>query len=164
MLSDLQELPSLKFGDTHLRLELDDLSSEMQEVARKELRETPDRSKAAVDELRALLKEDGELTVPLDNDEWMVRFLRPCKFYPKSAYELVGTDNVERRTCSGPRLRPCKPLFGHERGNLQCDGARAPSICLHGLLFSFCSSSRASSWVNYRKLRILPLFTYQINK
>lgn len=29
------------------------------------------------------------MSVPLDNDDWMVRFLRPCKFYPKSTFELI---------------------------------------------------------------------------
>lgn len=28
--------------------------------------------------------------MPIDNDDWLVRFLRPCKFYPKSAHELVS--------------------------------------------------------------------------
>jgi hypothetical protein len=31
-----------------------------------------------------------DLTVPIDNEDWLVRFLRPCKFYPKSALELVS--------------------------------------------------------------------------
>lgn len=29
------------------------------------------------------------LSVPSDNDEWLIRFLRPCKFYAKSAFELI---------------------------------------------------------------------------
>lgn len=33
--------------------------------------------------------EDKDLVVPLDNDAWLVRFLRPCKFYPESAYEQI---------------------------------------------------------------------------
>ncbi|EEB11401.1 conserved hypothetical protein [Pediculus humanus corporis] len=89
MLSDIQELPALKFGDMDLKLELDDLSPEMREIARKELRETPEVSKSAMEELKILLKEDKELTVPYDNEQWLVRFLRPCKFYPESAYDLV---------------------------------------------------------------------------
>lgn len=27
--------------------------------------------------------------IPIDNDDWIVRFLRPCKFYPESARDLV---------------------------------------------------------------------------
>lgn len=39
------------------------------------------------------VSEDKELKVPLDNDKWLIRFLRPCKFYPESAYELVKTSH-----------------------------------------------------------------------
>ena len=96
MLSDIQELPALKFGDMDLKLELDDLSPEMREIARKELRETPEVSKSAMEELKILLKEDKELTVPYDNEQWLVRFLRPCKFYPESAYDLVSVVRLIR--------------------------------------------------------------------
>ncbi|GBP06051.1 Alpha-tocopherol transfer protein-like [Eumeta japonica] len=34
-------------------------------------------------------KDDKDLHVPLHSDAWLVRFLRPCKFYPESAYELI---------------------------------------------------------------------------
>ncbi|XP_025831179.1 alpha-tocopherol transfer protein-like isoform X3 [Agrilus planipennis] len=89
MLTDMERLPSLQLGNFTLEFELGDLSPEMQEVARKELRENPDLKREAVEELRELLKEDKELKVPYDNDAWLVRFLRPCKFYPKSAYDLI---------------------------------------------------------------------------
>lgn len=35
------------------------------------------------------LVDEKELKVPLDKESWLVRFLRPCKFYPESACELV---------------------------------------------------------------------------
>ncbi|XP_018897662.1 alpha-tocopherol transfer protein isoform X2 [Bemisia tabaci] len=89
LLSDIDELPNIIIGDRVLRLEVEDLSPEMKEVARKELRENPDNIQAAIEELRALLQEDEELTVPLDNDTWLIRFLRPTKFYPESAYKLI---------------------------------------------------------------------------
>jgi len=90
MLSDMKEMPALRFGDVELKLELEELTPEQKEVARMELRETPDLSRESLEELRALLKEDNELTLPIDNDHFLIRFLRPCKFYPKSAYELVS--------------------------------------------------------------------------
>lgn len=89
MLSEVDELPSIQLGDYVLRFELEDLTPFGKEVAKNELRETPEIKAKAVQELRALLKEQDELVVPLDNDDWMVRFLRPCKFYPQSAYELI---------------------------------------------------------------------------
>ncbi|KAG5886525.1 hypothetical protein JTB14_024177 [Gonioctena quinquepunctata] len=43
----------------------------------------------AIITLRDLLKEEKDLKLPLDNDIWLVRFLRPCKFYPESALESI---------------------------------------------------------------------------
>jgi hypothetical protein len=34
---------------------------------------------------------ETDLILPIDNEGWLVRFLRPCKFYPESAHELVST-------------------------------------------------------------------------
>lgn len=64
------------------------LSAETKEIAEKELRETPEVVKAALVELRELLKNDPTLYFR-DDDEFLTIFLRPCKWYPESAYELV---------------------------------------------------------------------------
>lgn len=56
MLSDLDELPTVQLGDFTLEIEMNDLTPEMQEVARKELRETPDVKRDAIVALRDLLK------------------------------------------------------------------------------------------------------------
>lgn len=56
MLSTLDHLPSIQYGDFTLQFELDDLPSEVREKARIELRETPDRSREAVIALRELLR------------------------------------------------------------------------------------------------------------
>lgn len=56
MLSQLKELPRLQLGDFVLTIETDDLTPELQQVARDELRENPDITKPAIEELRQLLK------------------------------------------------------------------------------------------------------------
>lgn len=56
LLSDLEELPNLKIGDYILHIELDELTPEVKEIARKELRETPEVRKEAIAELRDLLR------------------------------------------------------------------------------------------------------------
>lgn len=56
MLTEWEELPSLKLGDFTLEIELGPPSAELQEVAKKELRESPERQKEAVAQLRELLK------------------------------------------------------------------------------------------------------------
>lgn len=111
MLSDLDQLPRLVFGDFVLQFELDDdLKPEVREKARKELREVDENVRNGIEELRNLLRGlfvgfgsfDGgllvfldflgetDLRVPLEKDVWLIRFLRPCKFYPESAFELVS--------------------------------------------------------------------------
>lgn len=63
MLSDLDELPTIKLGDFTLEIEMNDLSPEMQEVARKELRETPDVKRDAIVALRDLLKGQYRISI-----------------------------------------------------------------------------------------------------
>lgn len=89
MLSDIDKLPGVQLGDFLLQFELDEPKKSVKEIAKRELRETPDVVKPAVEELRKLLKEDKDLHVPFDNDAWLIRFLRPCKFYPESAHDLI---------------------------------------------------------------------------
>jgi hypothetical protein len=55
-LSDLEEIPTLKLGDYIFALEINDITSEVKEIARKELRETPEVSKEAIIALRDLLR------------------------------------------------------------------------------------------------------------
>ena len=57
MLSDLADLPSIQLTEKDtLRFELDSLTPLGREVAAKELRETPENKKKAIEELRELLK------------------------------------------------------------------------------------------------------------
>lgn len=89
MLTDMEELPSLKLGDFTLELELGPPSAELQEVAKRELRESPELQKEALARLKELLAAESDLKIPLDNQAWLIRFLRPCKYYPESALKLV---------------------------------------------------------------------------
>lgn len=63
------------------------------DLAEKELRETPENIRSALAELRELLKNDDDIYFK-DDDETLTIFLRPCKWYAKSAYELVSSLSV----------------------------------------------------------------------
>jgi retinaldehyde-binding protein 1 len=69
-------------------LEIVPLSEESKKIAEQELRETPENVENALKELRELLKNDNTIYYK-DDDETLITFLRPCKFYAKSAYELM---------------------------------------------------------------------------
>jgi len=70
------------------KLETDPLNAAAQELAEKELRETPENVKKGIEELKEFLKNDPSLSFDTD-DDFLLIFLRPCKFYAKSAYELM---------------------------------------------------------------------------
>jgi endonuclease III-like uncharacterized protein len=70
-------------------LEIVPLNEESKKIAEQELRETPENVENALKELRELLKNDNTIYYK-DDDETLITFLRPCKFYAKSAYELVS--------------------------------------------------------------------------
>lgn len=69
-------------------LDTSPLSEETKKIAEQELRETPENVAKGLEELRELLKNDDTIYFK-DDDETLITFLRPCKFYAKSAYELV---------------------------------------------------------------------------
>ncbi|VVD02715.1 unnamed protein product [Leptidea sinapis] len=57
------------------------------EKAEKELRETPENVEKALKELRELLKGETNLVIPFEDDDFLMKFLRPCKFYAESAFK-----------------------------------------------------------------------------
>jgi len=70
-------------------LNLSPPSQELLDVAEKELRETPENIAKGLAELRELLKNDDSIYFKTDDDKVLIMYLRPCKFYAKSAYELM---------------------------------------------------------------------------
>lgn len=91
MAKELLPPPTIKIGDSILKFEVEELGEEYEEKARNELRETPEVVKSAMEEFKNLLKGDDSLYFPVDDVMMLYQFLRPCKFYPKSAYEKVKT-------------------------------------------------------------------------
>ncbi|KAK9687076.1 CRAL/TRIO domain [Popillia japonica] len=69
-------------------LDLSSPTTETMKIARDELRETPENVARGLKELQELLENDK--TIKYDTDEeFLMCFLRPCKFYARSAYELM---------------------------------------------------------------------------
>lgn len=71
LLSDLTELPSMKIGDYTLQFELGPVSAEIQEVARKELRESPELQKESMERLKELLTGELKITKPVIYSVWV---------------------------------------------------------------------------------------------
>lgn len=87
---DENGVPYVMWGNNKIQLETDPVREEkILEKARIELRETPDVVKQALAELRELIKDEKSLFVPVDSDEFLLKFLRPTKFYAKSAFKKL---------------------------------------------------------------------------
>lgn len=74
------------------------LSEEVQAIAARELRETPEIREAALVELRTLLQNTPDLQYA-DDDYYLLIFLRPTHFYAESALKLVSADIVPQFIC-----------------------------------------------------------------
>nr|XP_022914253.1 retinaldehyde-binding protein 1-like [Onthophagus taurus] len=64
------------------------LSDDAKLIAEKDLNETEENVKNALIQLKELLENDKTIYYKID-DEFLKIFLRPCKFYATSAYELM---------------------------------------------------------------------------
>ncbi|XP_058819701.1 alpha-tocopherol transfer protein-like [Topomyia yanbarensis] len=88
---DEQNSPYIDLGNDYIvRLESDEYTDvKSKEKAARELRETPQVVAEAFASLRARLQEEKSLYVPIEDDAFLVKFLRPCKYYPDSAFALI---------------------------------------------------------------------------
>lgn len=88
---DENKAPYIDLGkDYCVRLENDEYTdAKSKEKAARELRETPEVVADAFKELRLRLQDEKSLYVPIDDDTFLVKFLRPCKYYPDSAFSLM---------------------------------------------------------------------------
>ncbi|XP_012252208.1 alpha-tocopherol transfer protein-like [Athalia rosae] len=102
----LKNIPALKMASEELKFEPENLDAFYTNKAKLELRETPEVVEEGLRVLRELLKGEPDLIVPLEADEYLYRFLRPCKWYPESAFGLIKRFHNYRRT--HPHL--CKGL------------------------------------------------------
>ncbi|KAL0849473.1 hypothetical protein ABMA28_013754 [Loxostege sticticalis] len=82
--------PYIMWGDNVIQLESDPVTDKRyKEKAEQELRETPEIVAEAIEELRKLLRGETGLVIPIDRDDFLMKFLRPCKFYAESAFKRI---------------------------------------------------------------------------
>lgn len=83
----MQNVPKLMIYGKELKIMLN-CDDEFKKKAENELRETPELVAESLKTIRELVKGDEKLVVP-DLDEFYIKFLRPCKWYPNSAFHLM---------------------------------------------------------------------------
>ncbi|XP_023947337.1 alpha-tocopherol transfer protein-like [Bicyclus anynana] len=90
LLFESDDTPYVMLGDHKIKLEKMPITEEFYvNKARNELRETEENIENGLIDLRALLKKEANLVVPIDDDEFLLKFLRPCKFYAESAFKKI---------------------------------------------------------------------------
>ncbi|XP_026321621.1 alpha-tocopherol transfer protein-like [Hyposmocoma kahamanoa] len=93
--------PYVDWGGNTIRLEKEPITEKVLiEKAEKELRETPEIREQALRELRELLKAEKSLIIPSEKDDFLLKFLRPCKFYATSALKRIQAYYKFRRSHS----------------------------------------------------------------
>lgn len=83
------DIPFLRLGDYTLRLDLEDLDDEFKARAKRDLRETPENVEEALKTIRKLIAEEPGLHLPVEDEGFLIKFLRPCKYYAESAFKLM---------------------------------------------------------------------------
>ncbi|KAK9878595.1 hypothetical protein WA026_022857 [Henosepilachna vigintioctopunctata] len=83
------DIPFLRLGDYTLRLDLEELDEEYKKKASTDLRETPENVETALKTIRQMINDEPGLNLPIEDDEFLIKFLRPCKFFPHSAFRLM---------------------------------------------------------------------------
>ncbi|XP_011877591.1 PREDICTED: alpha-tocopherol transfer protein-like isoform X2 [Vollenhovia emeryi] len=93
--------PKIMFGEHQLSLDIsEDVGEFFREKAKKELRETPEVVAQGFKELKELISEEPDLHVPKDMEDFLIVFLRPCKWYAESAFILMQRYYRFRQTYS----------------------------------------------------------------
>ncbi|XP_011877600.1 PREDICTED: alpha-tocopherol transfer protein-like [Vollenhovia emeryi] len=96
-----QNAPKIKFGEHQLFYDIiGDVGEFLLEKAKKELRETPEVVAKGFKELKELISEEPDLHVPKDMEDFLIVFLRPCKWYAESAFSLMQRYYRFRQTYS----------------------------------------------------------------
>jgi hypothetical protein len=71
------------------KLELDEVKGFYKEKAIAKFGETPEVSRKALKNLKEFLRSETNMKVPIDDDAFLIRFLRYAKFDTKEAFERI---------------------------------------------------------------------------
>lgn len=85
----IDNIPYIQLGSHQLRLDLEELSPEEKQRAEVELRETPENVKYGLEKLKELIGGEPDFYVPINDDKFLTKFLRPCRFIPENAFKIM---------------------------------------------------------------------------
>nr|CAI5834098.1 unnamed protein product [Callosobruchus analis] len=82
-------VPFIQLGSYQMRLDVEELTGKDKERAVEELKETPENVQEGLRRMRELIEADKELHVPHNNDAYLTKFLRPCRWNAEQAYKIM---------------------------------------------------------------------------
>ncbi|XP_059617900.1 alpha-tocopherol transfer protein-like [Phlebotomus argentipes] len=88
LLSDLDELPRISFAGYDLYFD-PNLCPIATKVANEVLQETEEKKQRCIGELRKLLEQEKNLVVPIDNEGWLIRYLRARDYDVTETFHLI---------------------------------------------------------------------------
>ncbi|XP_055682215.1 alpha-tocopherol transfer protein-like [Lutzomyia longipalpis] len=88
LLSDLDELPTGRLGVYEFYFD-PTLCPIAKRVAEEELKETEEKKQKCIEELRKLLEQEENLVVPIDNVDWLIKFLRARDYDVPDTFKLI---------------------------------------------------------------------------
>uniref|UniRef100_A0A182Q7X3 CRAL-TRIO domain-containing protein n=1 Tax=Anopheles farauti TaxID=69004 RepID=A0A182Q7X3_9DIPT len=88
---DEQKVPYVDFGTgVKLSINLEEFTSDaLRQKAATELRETPEVMEPSMRKLRELIQQEKTLKLPVEDEGYMKRFMRPKKYYPESVFDMM---------------------------------------------------------------------------
>ncbi|ENN77440.1 hypothetical protein YQE_06264, partial [Dendroctonus ponderosae] len=87
--TDNDGVPFVTLGSHQLRLDLEEISGEFEERAKTELLETPERIQEGLKKFRELINAEKGLNLPIDDDKFLLKFLRPFKCNAEQAFKMM---------------------------------------------------------------------------
>ncbi|XP_033207700.1 alpha-tocopherol transfer protein-like isoform X2 [Belonocnema kinseyi] len=117
LIEKAKRVPPLKIGKEEMKFEPEDLDDTYKEKALKELRETSENMKQALEEIRKQIAAEPDFVIP-NEDAFLHKFLRPCKWHAESAFELMKRFYKFRQ--NNPRF--CKQLEPENEKTLLLSG------------------------------------------
>ncbi|XP_072383653.1 alpha-tocopherol transfer protein-like [Diabrotica undecimpunctata] len=87
--TDENNIPQIQLGQHLLRLDAEELGPKDKKRAEEEIRETPENVRYGLAKIREYIEAEPDFNVPLDDDDYLTKFLRPCRYIPENAFKIM---------------------------------------------------------------------------
>uniref|UniRef100_A0A6P7HA60 Clavesin-1-like n=1 Tax=Diabrotica virgifera virgifera TaxID=50390 RepID=A0A6P7HA60_DIAVI len=86
---DENNIPQIQLGEHLMRLDAEELGPKDKKRAEEEIRETPENVAYGLKKIREFIEAEPDFDVPLNDDTFLIKFLRPCRYIPENAFKIM---------------------------------------------------------------------------